>query len=126
MKSITEKDLDSFVDNNMNVLFRGEHGIGKTAIILETAKRKGLKVLYFSAATMDPWVDLVGVPKEVTKNAVKVLKDLENRTDKRAKKGNLHKAGKSLVEKKLEGVDLDNLSPLEALKTLAELKDYLN
>lgn len=61
--------LDFWVKHNKNVLFIGKHGVGKTAIVKETFERHGLKWRYFSASTMDPWVDFVGVPKEKTDNA---------------------------------------------------------
>lgn len=60
--------LDFWYKNNRNVLFVGKHGVGKTSIIKGCFERNGLKhgenYLYFSASTLDPWVDLVGVPKE--------------------------------------------------------------
>lgn len=62
---ITEKELDFFIEHNLNVLFRGMHGVGKTAIIKEAFERRGLDWRYFSASTMDPWVDFIGIPKEV-------------------------------------------------------------
>jgi hypothetical protein len=46
------------------VLFIGKHGVGKTSIIKAAFERAGLNWKYFSASTMDPWVDLVGVPRE--------------------------------------------------------------
>lgn len=61
---IPDAKLDFYIDNNLNVHFEGPHGVGKTQIVLGAWKRKGLKFLYFSAATMDPWVDLIGIPKE--------------------------------------------------------------
>lgn len=61
---ISEAKLDFWINNNLNVLFTGEHGVGKTTVVLEAFKRNNLKWLYFSAATMDPWVDFIGVPKE--------------------------------------------------------------
>ena len=56
--------LDFWVANNYNILFIGKHGVGKTAIVKETFDRHQLKWRYFSASTMDPWVDFVGIPKE--------------------------------------------------------------
>lgn len=61
-----DKDLDFWIANNYNVLFYGKHGVGKTSIIVEAFKRNKLKYLTFSASTMDPWVDFIGVPKEKT------------------------------------------------------------
>lgn len=56
--------LDFWVKNNYNVIFKGAHGVGKTAVIKEAFERAGIKWKYYSAATMDPWVDFIGVPKE--------------------------------------------------------------
>lgn len=58
-------NADFWVQNNLNVLFRGRHGVGKTAVVLETFNRHKLRWKYFSASTLDPWVDFVGVPKEM-------------------------------------------------------------
>jgi hypothetical protein len=60
--------LDFWIKKNYNVLFEGKHGVGKTARIIAAFDRAGLKYKYFSASTLDPWVDFVGVPKEVTEN----------------------------------------------------------
>jgi hypothetical protein len=57
--------LDFWIRNNLNVLFVGHAGIGKTSIVKDAFERHGLKWRYYSAATMDPWVDLVGVPQKV-------------------------------------------------------------
>lgn len=61
---ITDSKLKFWIDNNLNVLFVGEHGVGKTARVKEAFDNAGLKWLYFSAATLDPWVDFIGIPKE--------------------------------------------------------------
>lgn len=61
---ITDAKLKFWIDNNLNVLFIGEHGVGKTARVKESFDQAGLKWLYFSAATLDPWVDFIGIPKE--------------------------------------------------------------
>ena len=65
VKKLTPELLDFWVDNRLNVLFEGRHGVGKTAMVKETFTRKGLKWRYYSAATMDPWCDFVGVPRPV-------------------------------------------------------------
>jgi len=62
---VNPMDLDLWIENEWNVLFTGKHGVGKSAIIIDTFNRHNLKWLYFSAATMDPWVDFIGVPKEM-------------------------------------------------------------
>jgi MoxR-like ATPase len=65
---ISDKKLDFWIENNLNVLVTGDYGVGKTAIVESGFKRHGLKYLYFSAGTMDPFVDLIGVPRERTED----------------------------------------------------------
>lgn len=67
MSSINLK-LDHWINNNLNVCFVGRHGVGKTAMIKSAFERHNLIWRYFSASTMDPWTDFVGVPKEKTEN----------------------------------------------------------
>lgn len=67
---IQNERLDFWFQNKRNVLFVGKHGVGKTSIVKGCFERHGLKhgetYLYFSASTLDPWVDLVGVPFKKT------------------------------------------------------------
>lgn len=65
MAELRDEKLDFWLKNNLNVLLIGPHGVGKTARVKATFERAKLKYRYFSAATMDPWVDFVGIPKEV-------------------------------------------------------------
>lgn len=64
----SQKTLAFWAENNFNVLFVGEHGIGKSAIIMEAFTsvfgEMNKNWLYFSGSTLDPWVDFVGTPKE--------------------------------------------------------------
>ena len=60
----TSEDFDFWIKNKLNVLFVGAHGIGKTTLITQAFNEHKLKHRYFSASTMDPWVDFIGVPKE--------------------------------------------------------------
>lgn len=66
---IDTKKVDFWLENNLNVLLEGLHGCGKTAVVKEKFEKKygvmGKDWLYFSASTMDPWVDFIGVPREV-------------------------------------------------------------
>ena len=57
------KDLQKFLDNNMNVLIEGPHGVGKTEILKELFNKNNLKWKYFSSPTIDVWTDFVGVPR---------------------------------------------------------------
>lgn len=61
---ISQEKLDFWVKNNLNVLMFGEKGVGKTHLALETFKRHKLKYKYFSAPTLDPFLDWIGVPRE--------------------------------------------------------------
>lgn len=63
MSSFTDNDLDFFLEHDYNVLFEGKHGVGKTHIILNAFHRNNLRFAYFSGSTLDPWVDMVGVPR---------------------------------------------------------------
>lgn len=66
--SVIQAKLDHWINNNFNVCFIGRHGVGKTAMVKSAFDRHGLRWRYFSASTMDPWTDFVGVPKERTEN----------------------------------------------------------
>jgi hypothetical protein len=75
MGIISKARLRQYLKLEYNVLFIGLHGIGKTTIVKEVVEEAGLKWKYFSASTLDPWVDFVGVPKVVTEdNGVEHLK----------------------------------------------------
>lgn len=75
MKNATlAKKFDFWIEHDLNVLLEGGHGIGKTELVTQAFKRNNIKYRYFSAATMDPWVDFIGVPKEkVQENGVSYL-----------------------------------------------------
>jgi hypothetical protein len=62
---LSPEKLKFYLDNEFNVLFEGKHGVGKTAKVIEAFEAAKLNWLYFSASTLDPWVDFIGVPKEV-------------------------------------------------------------
>lgn len=50
-----------------NVMLIGPHGCGKTFVTFQVMKELGLKIKYYSSATLDPWADLVGVPIPIDK-----------------------------------------------------------
>jgi hypothetical protein len=56
------KTLRMASEKDLNVLLRGERGVGKTHMILEIAEERSLRLKYFSASTLDPFADLVGIP----------------------------------------------------------------
>jgi len=71
---ITDTKLQFWIENNLNVLIEGSHGVGKTTIIGKAFEDAGLTWQYFSASTMDPWVDFIGVPKEkITDDGISFL-----------------------------------------------------
>lgn len=65
MALINKNKLKNYLKNNINVMLEGTHGVGKTAIIKDLFDGEGLRWRYFSASTMDPWVDFIGVPRAV-------------------------------------------------------------
>lgn len=58
--------LQFYIENNLNVLIEGAHGVGKTAMVKQAFEQAGLRLLVFGGPTMDPWVDFVGVPRPIT------------------------------------------------------------
>jgi len=66
MALINKASLRQYLKLNYNVLFIGLHGVGKTTIVKEVfTEMYGDRWRYFSASTLDPWVDFVGVPKVI-------------------------------------------------------------
>ena len=65
---INKTKLKFWLDHNLNVILEGHAGVGKTAVISESFTQRfgeiNEKWLYFSAATMDAYIDLIGVPRE--------------------------------------------------------------
>lgn len=59
------ESLFQLASHGIDTLITGTHGIGKTEMVMSIAKRLGLKVKYYSASTLDPWADLVGIPTPV-------------------------------------------------------------
>ena len=57
-----------YAADGLNVLLSGKHGVGKTAIIKEIFNEQfgpiDVSWKYFSASTLDPWVDFIGIPKD--------------------------------------------------------------
>ena len=48
----------------MIIGINGKAGVGKSSIIKQCFEDNKINHLYFSGATLDPWVDFVGIPKE--------------------------------------------------------------
>lgn len=66
-----EDKLKKYAKVGYNVILTGRHGVGKTAIIKEVFGEvfgeHMVKWRYFSASTLDPWVDFIGIPKNYTR-----------------------------------------------------------
>jgi hypothetical protein len=56
-----------------NVLMIAPHGVGKTTMWQDISDEIGLRRKYYSASTLDPFADLVGVPVPGTETGVKHL-----------------------------------------------------
>ena len=61
---INEAKLSQWINTRKNVLFVGRHGVGKTSIVKAAWDRAGFKYRMYSCATLDPWVDFIGVPEK--------------------------------------------------------------
>lgn len=62
---LTEADTDKFIKYGKNVIAMGRKGVGKTALFRAAFEKHFPKQhLIFSAATMDPLLDLYGIPRE--------------------------------------------------------------
>lgn len=55
-------NLLKYAEWNKNVLLVGGAGVGKTTMVRMAAEKLDIKLKYYSAATLDPWADLVGIP----------------------------------------------------------------
>lgn len=59
---LSSKQILDFVKRGKNVLIKGSHGVGKTGSICSALEQGKIKYKYYSAPTMDAFVDFVGVP----------------------------------------------------------------
>lgn len=68
MKLPDKATTDFWIKQRLNVLLIGEKGTGKSSVIIDAFNRNLGEInehwLYFSTATLDPFIDLVGIPKE--------------------------------------------------------------
>lgn len=72
--NLRQEKLQFWAENNFNVLLIGRHGVGKSTRVINIWNEMKLKWRYFSAATMDPWVDFIGVPKTEEDSSGEFLK----------------------------------------------------
>lgn len=59
--------LKKYLSLNYNVILSGAHGVGKTESLKQVFEGENLRWKYFSASTLDPWVDFVGTPKAISR-----------------------------------------------------------
>lgn len=75
-ESTLTKVLDASVNGaHLNIMIEGLHGTGKTETVVQVAEKMGLTLLYFSAPTLDPFVDMVGVPRISEDGTLKFIRD---------------------------------------------------
>ena len=115
--------LDMWIKNNYNVLFHGRPGVGKTSMVFEAFEKQGwqknVDFLYFSAATIDPWVDLIGVPsKVVNTDGEEVLKlirpeNIKNKTVKALFVDELNRSHKKVRNALMELIQFKSINGLK-------------
>jgi hypothetical protein len=114
--------LEMWIKNNYNVLFHGRPGVGKTSMVFEAFEKQGweknVDFLYFSAATIDPWVDLIGVPsKIVNSDGEEVLKlirpdTIKNKTIKALFVDELNRSHKKVRNALMELIQFKSINGL--------------
>ena len=60
--TVSISSIKNYMSANMNLLLSGPAGVGKTAMLRQAADELGWKMKYYSASTLDPYTDLVGIP----------------------------------------------------------------
>jgi alkaline phosphatase D len=115
--------LDNWIKFKYNVLFHGRHGVGKTSMIFDAFNRVGWELgrdfLYFSAATIDPWVDLIGVPARVkNEDGEEVLKlirpeSIHNKTIKAFFVDELNRSHKKVRNALMELIQFKSINGLK-------------
>lgn len=60
--AINVTKIKGYMSNEMNIIISGLAGTGKTTMLMAAAEQLGWKMQYYSASTLDPYTDLVGVP----------------------------------------------------------------
>ena len=57
-----ENKLRIYAENHLNTLLIGTHGVGKSTVVKLIAEDLGLSFKYYSASTLDPYSELIGIP----------------------------------------------------------------
>lgn len=78
---VDPQKLQFCIEQGLNVLFTGAHGVGKTSVIRKAFEKAGKNLLIFSGPTMDPWVDFVGVPRPVVRDDGSTVLELIRRSE---------------------------------------------
>lgn len=114
--------MDLWIKNNYNVLFHGRHGVGKTSMVFDAFHKQnweiGTDYLYFSAATIDPWVDLIGVPTKVQNqhgdDVIKLIRPetINNRTIRAFFVDELNRAHKKVRNALMELIQFKSINGL--------------
>lgn len=66
--AISVPQLSAYMGAGLNILITGEPGTGKTAMLKEAASKNSMRMQYYSASTLDPVIDLIGIPVPDTAN----------------------------------------------------------
>lgn len=59
--------------NQLNVLFIGRKGVGKTHVTRQILEQAGYKVMYLSVANIDPYLSFVGIPEKIDNDYFNML-----------------------------------------------------
>lgn len=70
MNTTLQAKLQTYLEHDLNVLLIGAHGTGKSTLIQNLAKENNIIIKYFSAPTMDPYIDLIGIPAPDKENDI--------------------------------------------------------
>lgn len=62
MAELTVQKLKGYIGAGLNIAITGVHGVGKTAKLKEAISQLDYTLKYYSAATLDPYTDLTGIP----------------------------------------------------------------
>ncbi len=103
--------IKAHITRGTSVVLRGPHGVGKTAMVKQAFDELAYNSLYFSASTMDPYIELVGVPRSVKDGKIYFLDMVKRR---------------EFANDEIDAIFIDeyNRSPKEVRNALLELIQY--